>query len=116
VFESVSSMESELGGVVVGQSRELLAGITISLRRNGQHRNPLTTKTNDEGKFHFLDIKPGLYTLRASRDGYADFSIDQFEIKTGQHAHISDPLEMLRCAAGVRCSPNRKIHVVEICL
>ncbi|HLM98150.1 MAG TPA: carboxypeptidase-like regulatory domain-containing protein [Bryobacteraceae bacterium] len=115
-FERTQSSETMLDGAVVGMDRAFLAGVTITLSPIGKNTRQWTMVTGAWGSFSFSGITPGMYALRATHRGYSDFVIDRFEIKAGQRTHISEPLEMLDCPDGFRCNPNRKIHVVEICL
>jgi hypothetical protein len=115
-FVSFGPSEAQLDGSAATPAGELLADVTISLRSIGHPSKPLTTRTDIDGKFSFRGVKPGAYALRSSRRGYSAFVIDRVEIRLGQRAHISEPLEMDRCPAGIHCRPSRTIHVPNICL
>jgi hypothetical protein len=115
-FESLGASETQLDGSIAALTGEQLRAVTVSLRRIGHHNNPLTTSTDGNNQFSFRGTEPGTYALRAARPGYSDFVIDRVEIKLGQRSNISEPLEMDRCPAGVRCKPNHRIRVPELCL
>jgi len=115
-LEATKSGETLLDGAVVGTGGEFVAGVTITLSSVGKKTRQRKMVTGRWGRFSFIGVTPGMYSLRATRYGYADFVIDRFEIKAGQRTHIVDSLEMLNCLKGLRCEPNRKIHAVVLCL
>jgi len=115
-LEATKSGETLLDGAVVGTGGEFVAGVTITLSSISKKTRQRKMVTGPWGGFSFSGVTPGMYSLRATRYGYADFVIDRFEIKAGQRTHIVDSLEMLNCLKGLRCEPNRKIHAVVLCL
>lgn len=116
IFETTKSGETLLDGTVVGTGDEFLAGVTISVSSVSKKTRQRKMVTDPWGSFGFSGISPGMYSVRATRRGYADFVIDQVEIEAGRRTHIVDSLEMLNCRKGLRCEPNRKIHAVVLCL
>lgn len=115
-FEATKSGQTLLDGAVVGTGGEFLAGVMITLSPIGKNTHQWKTVTGPWGSFDFSGVTPGMYSLRATRRGYADFVIDRFEIKAGQRTHMVDSLEMLNCLKRFRCEPNRKVHSVVLCL
>jgi hypothetical protein len=115
-FEATKSGKTLLDGAVVGKGGEFLAGVKLTLSPIGKNARQWEMLTGPWGSFSFGGVTPGMYSLRATRRGYADFVIDRFEIKPGWRTHIVDSLEMLNCLEGFQCEPNRKIHAVVLCL
>lgn len=75
--------ESGIRGVVsVG------SGATVSVLRSGLEGKPLTARTNDNGEFDFAGLEPGLYLLRASREGYADFAVSNVRVRPGKTLQV----------------------------
>jgi hypothetical protein len=114
--DSTNSDEADLYGTVAGVSGEFIERVRVSLLPISNHGRAVTMVTGPDNSFYFSGIAPGVYALRATRQGYADFVIDRLELKAGQGVHIIEPLEMLDCLKGFRCKPNRKVHIIELCL
>jgi hypothetical protein len=64
------------------------SGATVSVLRSGPEGKPLATRTNDKGEFDFAALKPGLYVLRASREGYADFAVSKVRVRPGKTLQV----------------------------
>lgn len=114
--DSINSGDAELYGTVAGVSEGFIARVRVSLMPINKRGRPAMLVTGPDSSFYFSGIAPGVYALRATRHGYADFVIDRLELKAGQRMHIIEPLEMLDCLKGFRCEPNRRVHIMELCL
>ncbi|HEY0081093.1 MAG TPA: TonB-dependent receptor [Pyrinomonadaceae bacterium] len=59
-----------IGGRVVDRDGALIGGasVTARLEATGVER---TVKTDEEGRYRLVELEPGVYTLRASADGFA---------------------------------------------
>jgi hypothetical protein len=115
-LEQATGQATSLAGTVMEPQQILLSGVRISLQSVAHRDHPIVTQIDDDGRFLFRDLKPGLYRLRAVRPGCSDFIIDSIEVKPAHRTRIEDPLEMLLCPSGVRCQPNRQVHHPAICL
>jgi len=73
-------------------------------------------KTGINGPFEFHGISAGLYRITAAHEGYADFIVNDLEVRARQITRIATPLEMEQCPKGLRCDPSYKVHVPVICL
>jgi hypothetical protein len=71
------------GGVSVGSG-----GATVSVLKSGSKGKPLTARTNDRGQFNFASLEPGLYLLRASREGYSDFAVSNVRARPGKTLQV----------------------------
>ncbi|HEX5707409.1 MAG TPA: carboxypeptidase regulatory-like domain-containing protein [Pyrinomonadaceae bacterium] len=67
--------EDENGAVVPGVSVEL---------KNTETNIGRTLQTDDDGRFVFLQIPPGRYTLTATKQGFATLVHEAFELTVGQ--------------------------------
>jgi hypothetical protein len=68
--------ESGIRGVISAGS-----GATVSVLRSGSESKRLTARANNHGEFDFTGLEPGLYLLRASRQGYADFAVSSVTVR-----------------------------------
>lgn len=76
---------TENGGRRVADS---VSGATISLLKSGATGKLLSVRSNENGEFGFDGLEPGLYSLRASRKGYADFVISNVRVPPGKTLHV----------------------------
>jgi hypothetical protein len=103
---------AELTGVVDQTSGATApAHVTLSTRRTSYQTTATTI-----GRFEFVGVKPGVYTLRVRRTGFADFVMDSVTVRGRHRTVILDALQMPRCPENVRCPPAREITRVFICL
>jgi carboxypeptidase family protein len=76
----------------------------------------ITTRTGPDGAFHFHNLPPGDYSVRASSDGYADFAVDSVVVRAGSSTRLSGPpLAMELCPAGALCPATRRPRQLEVC-
>jgi Carboxypeptidase regulatory-like domain len=86
--------ESSIRGVISGgkkrveSSAGLLSGATVSVLRSGSKGKGLAVLTNENGEFDFVGLEPGLYLLRASRKGYADFAVSNVRVRPGKTLQV----------------------------
>jgi len=81
--------EIENGGQKrVADSAGLLSGITISVLKSGSRGKPLTVRPNENSEFDFAGLEPGLYLLRASLKGYADFAVSNVRVRPGKTLQV----------------------------
>lgn len=104
-----------LDGNVVERLRGPLAQVTLTLAGPGVPA-PIVTRSNAKGQFRFSALPPGMYSLRATRSGYADFLLRKVEIRSGQWTQVHESLEMEPCPSGVTCKPVETVLAPVICL
>lgn len=51
-----------------------LSGISIKLSSVPEDGNPLTTSTDEAGRYEFKDLKPGSYTISVNQQGFKPFT------------------------------------------
>lgn len=73
-------VKDELGGVIVGATVTVVdaAGVEKS------------TRTNEEGRYVFSALAPGLYTIRVSNPGFASYENQGVEVQAGR----TEPLDV----------------------
>ncbi|MGC2238144.1 MAG: carboxypeptidase-like regulatory domain-containing protein [Pyrinomonadaceae bacterium] len=47
-----------------------------------------TAKTKSTGEYSFKPISNGKYTVRVTAEGFADFEVDEVEVKLGEVNHL----------------------------
>src|SRR5919202_1277639 len=73
------TVEDEHGAVVPGATVEV---------RNVETNLTRTLTTDDGGRFVFLQLPPGRYTLTASKQGFATLKQEEFTLTVGQAANL----------------------------
>src|SRR5947209_3647756 len=73
------TVEDEQGAVVPGAAVEV-KNVDTNLTR--------TLTTDDGGRFVFLQLPPGRYTLTASKQGFATLKQEEFALTVGQAANL----------------------------
>ncbi|HEY0140152.1 MAG TPA: TonB-dependent receptor [Thermoanaerobaculia bacterium] len=79
------SLAGGLYGRVVTEDGSLLPGVTVTLTGVGA---PLTTFSDQQGNFRFLNLSTGLYALRAELAGYGTSALNDIAVSLGQNAEV----------------------------
>jgi hypothetical protein len=84
------------GGIVTDEHGAAVAGasVTLILEATGSER---TVLTDGEGRYRFVELRPGAYTARASAEGFATSERASLETTAGQSVRLDFRLR----AAGV---------------
>jgi len=83
--------QGRITGIVRDQSRAVVSGATVTVKnqRTGETR---TSTTNDQGSYSIGSLKPSVYTVRASLQGFADSEVTGLELLVG--ATLNTDLEV----------------------
>jgi hypothetical protein len=75
--------QAAVEGKVTDMLNAAIAGAEISLI-NEQTKREISTRANESGRFRFMDVEPGLYTIRVDSPGFSrlEFSRLNFEEET----------------------------------
>ena len=73
-------------GTVVGNDNAVLPGVTVTLTGVGA---PQTTVTDSQGRFRFINLSPGTYTLKAELSGYGTATRSGLGVNIGRNAEVS---------------------------
>jgi hypothetical protein len=75
---------TQLKGFVTKESDETpIKNASVTVVEAGK-----TTKTKSTGEYSFKPIPNGKYTVRVTAEGFADFEIDEVEVKLGEINHL----------------------------
>ncbi len=89
------TVQDEAGATVPGASVEV---------RNVETNLTKTLTTDDEGRFAFLQLRPGRYTLTAAKSGYATLAQEEFGLTVGQTASLDLRMKVSQVAETVTVS------------
>ncbi|HWM92358.1 MAG TPA: TonB-dependent receptor [Thermoanaerobaculia bacterium] len=82
---SAQLQTGNIHGTVYGQDRVELPGVTVTLTGIGA---PQVQVTDEQGKFHFLGLSPGVYTTRAELQGYVTVERTDIDVSVGRNTDI----------------------------
>lgn len=90
-FTSLNGVVTDpTGGVIPG------AGITITNTQTGVAREAVS---NDEGRYSFLQIPPGTYTVLAKSPGFTDVTVKDVQLQVNSPATVNIKFEKLGAVA-----------------
>lgn len=97
--------EGKISGFVYNADNEILKGVKLTLTG----KNTMETTSYKEGKFEFVDVLEGDYTLTASVFGYSDYC-KSIKVSAGQN--ISNNIVMTEVTEYSYSIPKEAKHVV----
>jgi hypothetical protein len=83
-------MNGNLYGTVIDNQGQVLPGVTVTLTGP---QPPQIQVTNAEGKFRFLELRPGSYQVKAQLEGFIP-AVQPAEIDSGQTTNIDITLQL----------------------
>ena len=103
---------SSIQGTVVDSSGAMLPGADVKLA-NTQTGVVLTTQTGATGNYAFPSVLIGLYSLQFSKQGFADFTISQFDVIVGQRATQNATLNVASTAQSVTVEAHGLANLLD---
>jgi hypothetical protein len=75
-----------LYGTTAGPDGQPMPGVTVTLTGIGA---PQTTVSDDQGKFRFLGLSPGSYTLESQLEGFEPDRRENVEVNVGRNTDVT---------------------------
>ncbi|MGH9943217.1 MAG: carboxypeptidase regulatory-like domain-containing protein, partial [Pyrinomonadaceae bacterium] len=75
-------------GTIQDEKGAVVPGATVEVR-NVETNLAKTLSTDDDGRFVFLQLPPGRYTLTAARPGFATLAQEEFQLTVGQAINLN---------------------------
>ena len=79
---SQSTSSGTVAGSVVDQSNAVVPGATVTMTDSSTNI-ARTATTNKEGRYIFVDVKPGLYDISVTKTGFSTTKAQNQEVKVG---------------------------------
>lgn len=80
-------------GLVTDSSKGAVVGATITLTDKGTNI-PLTTTSNDAGRYVFVNVTPGIYDIKITMKGFRQAAFPSQEVIVGQTLTLNAALEI----------------------
>ena len=75
-----------ISGTVVDVGLFVVAGANVSL--TGASGKPFTAVTGQDGKFSFLNVQPGSYTLHVTKSGFKPYELKDVAVRSGSESSL----------------------------
>src|SRR5687768_11713364 len=88
LFSGPASAQLQTGSIhatVISQDGTALPGVTITLTGLGA---PQVQVSDEQGRFRYLGLSPGVYTLKAELDGFIPLERTNLDISVGRNTEI----------------------------
>lgn len=80
---------------------------TAELQPRSAHQSTFT-RTGEDGSFVLAIREPGRYAITVRDDGYADFIVEDVEVRQGQRTTIQWHIPLFDCPSYSGCKPNKE--------
>jgi hypothetical protein len=92
-------------GVTQDTNAATIPGTTITIR-NLDENVSYSAASNSEGGFQFLNLKPGRYEVTATKDGFANFKIDEVSLVARQTLRVEVKFQLAAIGASVNITAD----------
>jgi hypothetical protein len=80
-------------GSVTDQTGAVVAGVTVTLIDVATN-TPRTATTNATGRYTFVDVNPGMYSISVTKTGFATTKVENQEVKVGGTVAVNLALQV----------------------
>ena len=103
---------SVIQGTVTDEQGAVVPGATVEVK-NVDTNLTKTLVTDDGGRFVFLQLPPGNYTLKVSKSGFATLQQEQFSVTVGQAATLDLKMKVSGIAETVNVSAVQTVDTTS---
>ena len=80
LFPGVAAAQSTISGVVTDPSGAVLPGVTVEAASPALIEKTRTVTTDVQGRYSIVDIRPGVYSVTFSLQGFSSFSREGIQV------------------------------------
>ena len=111
--------ELELRGTVLDETGAFLVSVPVVLDDGKGHK--YSEQTNQQGKYRFASVMPGVYTISVQLEGFADFT-QQVDLTTKRttpldvtlKVFIKDEVEVKTDTNGISTEPDKNLSAITL--
>ena len=100
-----TSTAGTLAGLVVDEQNAAIPGAEVKATDTSTNA-PLTTTTNNEGRYVFSALPPGTYNVSVSKQGFASYQVNSQHVQIGQSLTINAILKVGSTATTVEVTAS----------
>src|SRR5437868_9225531 len=82
-----------VAGLVTDQSNAVVPGATVTLTDPSTGTSQ-TASTNENGRYIFVNVKPGTYNMQISKDGFTTTKVSQISVEVQQSTTLNAALRV----------------------
>ena len=90
IIVDAPTSHTKIAGIITNKDKEPISNVTITVSGTAYK-----TETNTEGKFKIKIPVPGTYTLRCSKEGFAELTLQNILLKLGKTKRIRIKMSLL---------------------
>ena len=87
---AIAAAQSTIGGVVTDPSGAVLPGVTVEAASSALIEKTRAVTTDDQGRYSIVDLRPGVYTVAFSLQGFSTISREGIQVT----ANVTVPLNV----------------------
>jgi hypothetical protein len=110
---SVARAQSAIGGTVKDTSGAVLPGVTVEVASDVLIEKTKTVSTDGEGKYTIVDLRPGVYTVTFSLQGFNTFKREALELPSNFTATVNADMKVGALEESVTVSGSSPVVDVQ---
>src|ERR1044071_8650846 len=107
---SQATSTSTVTGLVIDQQNAAIANADVRLTDNGTGGS-LNTTTNDTGRYVFVNVSPGTFTLSISKQGFTVYKVASLKVDVGAVATVNATLTVGSTATTVEVTASAGVEL-----
>src|SRR4249919_1591938 len=110
---SLAHAQSAIGGTVKDTSGAVLPGVTVEVASDVLIEKTKTVSTDGEGKYAIVDLRPGVYTVTFSLQGFNTFKREGLELPSNFTATVNADMKVGALEESVTVSGSSPVVDVQ---
>ncbi len=94
VFASTARAQSSIGGTVKDTSGAVLPGVTVEVSSDVLIEKTRSVSTDSQGEYKIVDLRPGVYVINFSLQGFSTFKREGLELPSNFTATINAEMKV----------------------
>ncbi len=113
VFASTAHAQSAIGGTVKDTSGAVLPGVTVEVSSDVLIEKTRSVSTDGQGEYKIVDLRPGVYVINFSLQGFSTFKREGLELPSNFTATINADMKVGALEESVTVSGSSPVVDVQ---